>query len=53
MRIMSDNAITREEITQTLSEMDKKQNMQIKYLAAAVFASCVLSVMSLVFVILK
>jgi len=53
MRIMSNNAITREEITQTLSEMDAKQNNQIKYLAAAVFASCVMSIVSLVIVVLK
>jgi hypothetical protein len=53
MRIMSNNTITREEITQTLSEMDAKQNKQIKYLTFAVIASTVLSVASLVFVILK
>ena len=53
MRILSNNSITREEIMKILSELDDKRNKLTLYLIVATFGSCVISVMSLVFAILK
>lgn len=53
MRIMSNNAITKDEINQRLTEMDAKQNRQIEYLTIATVVSCAISILAFIISIMK
>mgnify|MGYP003587573375 CR=1 FL=1 len=53
MRIMSNNAISKEEVQQAISAIDGKQDRQIKILACGMTASCLISIVALVVAFIK
>ena len=53
MRIMSDKAITKEEVTQAITEVEQKFEKKFKQMVYIAIASCWVSISTLVFLLIK